>query len=217
MAEKIEWIPRTELGQRVVRGEFASLEDVLAAGHIILEPEIVDYLVPNLVQDIIYIGGSPGKGGGIKRTATRRTARMHKSGRRYKLAAVIVVGNSNGLVGLGRAVSKEHRLAIEKAIARAKLAMIPVKRGCGSWECGCGGPHSIPFRVTAKCGSVSVTLLPAPRGVGVVADGTSKKVLSLAGIKDVWVKVLGNTGARINLVSAVFEALKGLSRTKGEL
>jgi small subunit ribosomal protein S5 len=212
-----EWLPKTELGQKVLKGQFSKIEDIINAGYTILEPEIVDYLVPNLAQEIIFIGGSPGKGGGIKRTATKRTARMHKSGRRYKLSATIVVGNKDGLVGVGQAISREHRLAIEKATAQAKLAIIAVKRGCGSWECGCGKPHSIPFKVSAKCGSVRVQLLPAPKGVGIVADNTSKKLLSLAGINDVWVKVLGNTSTRLNLINAIFSALKKLSSTKGHL
>jgi small subunit ribosomal protein S5 len=142
---------------------------------------------------------------------------MHKSGRRFKLGSVIVVGNEDGIVGLGKAASKEHRVAIEKAIVQAKLGVIRARRACGSWECGCNGPHSIPFKTTGKHGSVRVTLIPAPRGVGIVADKTSKAILKLAGIKDVWIQTSGNTGARINLAFAVFSALKNLNRTKGDL
>ncbi len=212
-----EWIPKTSLGNDVLKGKYKSLEEVLMRGELILEPEIIDKLVPDIKADILYVGGSPGKGGGIRRTATRRTARMHKSGRRFKLTSVMVVGNENGIVGLGKASSKEHRIAIEKATLQAKLNVIRVRRGCGSWECGCGSNHSIPFKTSAKYGSVSVTLLPAPRGVGIVADKTSRVILKLAGIRDVWVKVSGNSGARINLAYAIFTALKNLNRTKGEM
>ena len=122
--EKPPWYPRTALGKRVQRGEVTSLEEILKRGEVILEPEIVDALVPDLREEIIYIGGSPGKGGGIRRTATKRTVRMHKSGRRFSLSAVVAVGDGKSVVGLGKASSREHRIALEKATLQAKLNMI---------------------------------------------------------------------------------------------
>ena len=213
----IGWIPKTDLGNDVLKGKYGSLEQVIKKGALILEPEIIDHLIPDIKHEILYIGGSPGKGGGIRRTATKRTARMHKSGRRFKLTSVIVVGNEDGIVGMGKSASKEHRIAIEKATLQAKLNVIRARRGCGSWECGCDGEHSIPFKTSAKYGSVNVTLLSAPKGVGIVADRTSRAILKLAGIKDVWVQMSGNSGTRVNLAYAVFNALKNLNRTKGEL
>jgi len=212
-----EWIPKTKLGQDVVKGKYENLEQILGEGRVILEPGIVSKLVPDLEEEVIFVGGSPGKGGGIRRTATKRTSRMHKSGRRFKLTAVIVVGDKKNLVGLGKASSREHRTAIEKATTQAKLNMIRIRKGCGNWECACGGRHSIPFRTEAKHGSVRVVLFPAPKGVGIVADKTTKKILSLAGIRDVWAKTYGSTATRGNLVYAVFGALKNLNRTKGEI
>ncbi len=210
------WVPKTELGKQVVEGKFTSLEEVLEQGHVILEPEIVDALIPDLKHDVIYIGGSPGKGGGTRRTATKRTARMHKSGRRYKLTALVVVGDEKKIAGLGKATSKEHRTAIEKAAVQARLNVIRIRKGCGSWECACGGEHSIPFRTKAKMGSTKVELLPAPKGTGIVANESVKKILRLAGIHDVWVRTEGQTATRTNLAMAVFQALKNLSRTKGD-
>jgi small subunit ribosomal protein S5 len=215
--EKRAWLPRTKLGNRVLKGEYATLEDVLKSGELILEGGIVDYLVPDLMEEIIYIGGSPGKGGGTRRTATKRTARMHKSGRRFKLTALVVVGNGTGFIGIGKASSREHRIALEKASEQAKINVIRVRRGCGSWECGCGSEHSIPFRAEGKYGSVNVRLIPAPKGVGMVANDTTKKILMLAGIRDIWVKTRGQTSTRQNLAYAVFDALKNLNTTKGEL
>lgn len=215
--ERSEWIPKTRLGQDVVKGKYTSIDDILAAGEIILEPEIVDYLVPDIMQEIIYIGGSPGKGGGIRRTVTKRTARMHKSGRRFKLTALVVVGNEKNLLGMGKASLKENRAALEKATAKAKRNLIRVRKYCGSWECGCGTDHSIPFATEGKSGSVRVILKPAPKGVGIVASKEVKKILRLAGIKDIWVQSFGNTGARMNVTLAVFEALRKLSQTKGYL
>ncbi|MEM5871540.1 MAG: 30S ribosomal protein S5 [Candidatus Aenigmatarchaeota archaeon] len=219
IAEKrlAEWIPKTRLGREVVEGKYKSLIEILAKGEIILEPQIVDYLVPNLKEEMIYIGGTPGKGGGIRRTPTRITARMHKSGRRFKLTAVVVVGNEDGIVGIGKASSNEHRIAIEKAIHQAKLNVINVRRGCGSWECNCGGNHSIPFKTEGKAGSVRIILMPTPVGVGLVGGEEVKKILRLAGIKDIWTKTFGMTCTRMNLAFATFEALRNLSRTKGDI
>ena len=129
----IEWTPRTQLGKEVLSGKITSLHDIFSSGRKIKEPEIVDKLVPNLQTDIIYIGGSPGKGGGQKRTAIKRTARMHRSGRRYRISSVVIVGNNDGFFGIGKSTSLEHRTAIHKATQDAKLNIMPVKRGCGSW------------------------------------------------------------------------------------
>lgn len=213
----VEWIPKTKLGNDVLAGKYKSIGDILEKGELILEPEIIDTLIPEFMQEVIYIGGSPGKGGGIRRTATKMTARMHKSGRRFKLSALAVVGDGDGIVGIGRAISTEHRTALEKATKNAKLSVIRVRRGCGSWECGCGGDHSVPFKVNGNEGSVTVTLLPAPKGVGMVASEEVRKILKLAGIKDVWVKTSGNTKTRGNLSMAVFNALRNLNSGKGEL
>ncbi|MBN2330632.1 MAG: 30S ribosomal protein S5, partial [Candidatus Aenigmarchaeota archaeon] len=76
---------------------------------------------------------------------------------------------------------------------------------------------SIPFKTSGKSGSVQVTLIPAPKGVGMVASEETKKILKLAGINDVWVKTAGNTSTRNNLVLAVFNAIKNLNKGKGEL
>jgi len=214
--EKV-WIPKTELGNRVLKGEFTGLDNILKKGFVILEPEVVDHLISDLKEDVVYIGGTPGKGGGIRRTATKKTSRMHKSGRRFKMTALAVVGNENGIIGLGKASSKEHRVAIEKATEQAKLNVIRVKMGCGSWECACGSKHSIPFKTEAKEGSVRVVMLPAPKGTGIVASRSVRQLIQLAGINDVWVKTYGKTSTRANLSYAVFKAMQNLMTTKGEL
>ncbi|MBD3185681.1 30S ribosomal protein S5, partial [Candidatus Bathyarchaeota archaeon] len=98
--------------------------------------------------------------------------------------------------------------AIRKAISLAKLEIIPVRRGCGSWECGCGEHHTVPFKVQGKVGSVEIELIPAPKGVGLAVADTAKTVLSLAGIKDVWSKTKGRTRTTANMVKATYEALR---------
>ena len=205
-----KWKPKTELGRDVLAGKITDIAEILKSGKRIIESEIVDKLIPDLKNELVLVGGRTGKGGGIQRIPVRITAAMHKSGRRFTTSAFVVVGNENGLAGIGKGSAPETRDAMAKALQKAKLNLIGIKRGCGSWECGCDTLHSVPYKIKGKSGSVKVTLLPAPKGVGLVADDESKKILRLAGIKDVWVKTFGNTGMRINLISAIFDALKKL-------
>lgn len=209
-----DWVPKTELGKNVLEGRVTSLDDVFTSGKKIKEPEIIDKLLPNLQTDIIFIGGSPGKGGGDKKTPTRRTARMHRSGRRYRVSAVVVVGDSDGYFGVGKAKGLEHREVIAKATEDAKLNLIPVRRGCGSWECACNEKHSIPFEVEGKAGSVKVLLKPAPKGIGLCINDEAKKVMKLAGINDVWSKCSGESRTRVNYIFAVYDAFKKINRMK---
>ena len=209
----MDWRPRTELGKLVVEGKI-SLEEIFAQGKKIKEPLIIDKLIPNLQTDIIFIGGSPGKGGGIKRTPTRRTTRMHRSGRRYRASAMVVVGNGDGYIGIGKAVSVENRVAIAKATENAKLSIIPVVRGCGSWECGCGEKHTVPMEVEGKSGSARVRLIPAPKGVGLCVNNEAKKMMRLAGVKDLWTKRYGESKTRNNYALAIFDAFKKMNRMR---
>jgi len=216
MAEKLgkEWTPHTNLGRKVLSGEITNIDTLFENGIKITEPEIVDILVPDLMNEIILIGGSSGKGGGKRKTPSKRTTRMHKSGRRYRLSAMVVVGNGNGYVGAGKAHGPpgQHRDVVNKALVKAKLNLIPIRRGCGSWECACGTAHSLPFQVTGKCGSVKITLKPAPKGVGLVVMDEIKKIMRLAGIKDAWCKSRGQTSSRQNTVEAVFDAFGRTNR-----
>ena len=212
------WNPKTELGKKVVEGKIQNIEQIFDSGMRIREPQIVEALLPGLENEIILIGGSTGKGGGIKRTSSRRTTRMHKSGRRFNVSVMSVVGNCNGYVGVGLASGPpgKNKEIIEKSLNKAKLNLIPIRRGCGSWECKCGTSHSIPFKVVGKAGSVNVEFLPAPKGVGPVVMNEMKKFMRLAGVKDIWCKSRGNTGARINLIKAVFFAFKKLDAMRTE-
>lgn len=207
------WIPKTKLGKEVLEGKIISIDKIFEMGEKIKEAEIVDKLL-KLKTEIIWIGGSPGKGGGIKRTPTRRTARMHRSGRRYKISSLVVVGNEDGYVGVGQGVGVTHQIAIEKAIKKAKLNIIPVFRGCGSWRCRCNDPHSIKMKTEGKAGSVRIILMPAPRGAGLVCSDELKKFFMLAGIKDILTKSFGKTKTRFNHVLAAFDALKKLNSSR---
>jgi len=212
--DKEGWKPKTELGRKVKNGEINDLHAILESGLKILESEIVDYFIRDMEQDIIKLGQSKGKFGGGKRSIWKQTQKKTKEGNKPKFSTMVVIGNRNGYVGLGRGKAKETVPAREKAIRDAKLNVISVKRGCGSWECGCREGHSIPFKVLGKCGSVKVELMPAPKGSGLVVEDECKRLLRLAGIKDIYSKTFGQIGTKVNLAQACFNALKELSKTK---
>ena len=187
------WTPRTRLGMMVEKGEIKTMTEALGTRLPLREPEIVDILLPNLEDEVLDVN---------------MVQRMTDSGRRVRFAVTTVVGNSNGYVGLGRAKGKEVGPTIRKAIDNAKLNIIEVKRGCGSWECGCGTPHTFPFTVTGKKGSVEVTFKPAPRGIALAVGDVTKPILKLAGISDAWAFTKGHTKTTTNYAAAAFEALK---------
>lgn len=208
------WTPKTELGMKVLNGEITNIMQVFEQGHVIREAEIVDVLVPDLEEEVMFLGGVPGKGGGKKRIPLRTTTRMHQSGRKRSLHAMIVVGNKNGLVGIGYEYGLDAKSAMQKAAKKAKLNLTYVRRGCGSWQCGCSTPHSIPLKTESKAGSVAVKLMPAPKGAELKVASEIKKIMRLAGIKDIWAKTRGQTDTRLNFAKANFAALVNLNRVK---
>ena len=208
------WNPKTELGRKVKKGEITDIEDIFDSGYDVLEAEIVDILVPNLETDLLLIGQSKGKFGGGQRRVFRQTQKKTKEGNKPKFAAFAVVGNRDGLVGVGYGKAKETVPAREKAFRNAKLNLIKIRRGCGSWESMNPGPNSVPFKVKGKCGSVIVELLPAPVGKGLIVEQECQKILALAGIKDVLSKTKGQTTSKVNLVKACMKALEQLMEVK---
>lgn len=211
---KDAWKPKTSLGIDVKNGKITDIDTILDKRIRILEPEIVDLLLPNLNVDLLLIGQSKGKFGGGQKRVFKQTQKKTEEGNKPKFATYAVTGNENGFVGVGYGKSKETVPAREKAIRNAKLNIIKIARGCGSWQCGCKAQHSLPFAVEGKCGSVKIRLMPAPRGTGLCVEGECQKILKFAGIKDVWSKTLGQTRTKINLISACFDALKNLMKMK---
>jgi len=212
--DKEKWKPKTALGKKVKSGEITNINQILFTGQKILEPEIVDTLLPDLQYDLLTIGQSKGKFGGGKRSIWKQTQKKTREGNKPKFSTLAVVGNKDGYVGVGKGKAKETVPAREKAIRQAKLNIISVVRGCGSWECGCSTHHSIPFKIQGKSGSITITLMPAPKGVGLVSEGQVRKILGFAGIKDVYSKARGNTTTKLNLLFACFNALKKLNKIK---
>ncbi len=208
------WSPRTSIGKKVKDGTITDISQILDSGTKILEAEITDILLPNLSNDLILIGQAKGKFGGGQRRVFKQTQKKTAEGNKPKFATLIVVGNKDGIVGMGYGKAKETVPAREKAMRNAKTNVFKVRRGCGSWQCGCGEPHSIPFAVDGKSGSVRLKLMPAPKGTGLRTQSELVKILSAAGIKDVWSNTTGQTGTTINLVNACESALKQLIKTK---
>jgi small subunit ribosomal protein S5 len=193
------WVPKTELGRRVHSGEITTMSQALATGLPLREAPIVDQLLPGLHDEVLDVN---------------MVQRMTDSGRRFKFAVTVVVGNGDGFVGLGRAKGREVGPTIRRAIDRAKLEIVEIYRGCGSWECGCGRPHTVPFLVHGRAGSVVVTFKPAPRGVGLAIGDVAKPLLRFAGITDAWGFTDGHTKTTVNYASAVFDSLVQLASLK---
>lgn len=186
------WEPLTKLGKMVKMGDITTMSQALRSNLPIREPIIVDILLPDLEDDILNI---------------QMVQRMTDSGRRVKFSIMAAVGNGDGFVGIGRAKGKEVGPTIRKAIDVAKLNIIEIRRGCGSWECGCGRPHTLPFAVEGKCGSVRVRIKPAPRGIGLAVGDVARRILRLAGIEDAWGFSRGQRRTTVNYAQAVYNAL----------
>jgi len=199
--KEVAWIPKTKLGRLVAEGTITDISEIMEKGMPIMEVEIVDKLLPELndkeFQEVLNVN---------------MVQRMTDSGRRVQFSVVAIVGNKNGYVGMGGGKSREVGPAIRKAVDNAKMNIIQVRRGCGSWECGCSTPHSVPFRTKGQCASVTVELIPAPKGLGLAIGEVGKRILTLAGIKDVWSKSFGQTQTTPNFAGAVYNALKDMGK-----
>ena len=206
-AKLSSWVPKTKLGKEVKEKKIKSIDEILVSEKKILEEQIVDSLM-NVKNDLLFIGQSKGKFGGGKRRAWKQTQRKTKEGNVATFATLAVIGDENGHVGIGFGRAKETLPARDKAIRQAKLNVIKVRRACASFDCACDELHSIPFKVEGKSGSVRVTLIPAPQGTGLVAAGEMKKILKLAGIKDIYTRTFGTVGTTNNLARATIDALK---------
>lgn len=213
--EKLDnWVPRTQLGRDVRAGKFENIDEVFAEGLKIMEPEIVDLLIKNLKTDSLFIGQAKGKFGGGKRRAFRQTQKKTKEGNVLTFGVMAVVGDGHGHIGLGYGRASETLPAKEKAFRNAKLNICKIPRGCASYDCSCDEEHSIPSTVEGKCSSVSVKLMPAPRGTGLVIGDEMKKILIAVGVKDIYSKCLGNTKTTFNTAKACMKALNKLGDIK---
>jgi len=191
--EEAPWIPKTILGKKVAAGEITSIEEILSKGLRIQEAGIIKKLLPDLKTEVIDVG---------------IIQKMTPNGQSTRFKSLVAAGNQNGWLGIGMGKSKQMRIAIEKANNAAYLNVSPVKLGCGSWECRCSEKHSVPFKVKGKGGSVTIEILPGPRGLGLVAGGKIRNLLRLAGLKDAWTSTKGSTTTMNSTSKALLECLR---------
>lgn len=189
--EKNEWVPVTKLGRLVKDGKIRSIEEIFLFSIPIKEPQIVDFLLGSSLTDEVM------KLGPVQKQTT--------AGQRTRFKCYVAVGDGNGHVGIGCKTGKEVAIAIRGACLAAKMNIIPVRRGY--WGNNDGSPHTIPGKVSGKCGSCRSRLIPAPRGSGLVASLIPKKLLTMAGIQDIYSSSSGHTRTRGNLAMAVYHAL----------
>jgi small subunit ribosomal protein S2e len=188
--DEAKWVPVTKLGRLVNDKHIKSIEEVYLFSLPIKEYQIVDILVPGLKDEVMKV-----------MPVQKQTC----AGQRTRFKAFVIVGDSNGHCGLGVKCSKEVASAIKGAIIMAKLSVIPVRRGY--WGSKLGEPHTVPTKVTGKCGSVTSRIVPAPRGTGIVAAPVPKKLLQFAGIEDCYTTTRGSTKTQGNFLKATFQAI----------
>ena len=179
-------------------GKIKSLEHLFLFSMPIKEYEIVDY----------FLG--PAGSGKIKDEVMKvqPVQKQTRAGQRTRFKAFVLVGDFDGHVGLGVKVGKEVANAIRGAILAAKIEVIPVRRGY--WGNKIGMPHTVSGKMHGKCGSVHIRLVPAPRGTGIVAAPTAKRILQYAGVVDCFTQTRGTTMTLGNFAKATFYCLKSL-------
>jgi small subunit ribosomal protein S2e len=168
---------------------------------ILLEPQIVDYLFLTDRQ-----AGT--KAGSKLKDEVMKIMPVQKqtaAGQRTRFKAVVVTGDENGHIGVGVKLAKEVQFAIKGALMAAKINIVPVRRGY--WGARIGEPHTIALKMRGKCGSVTVRLIPAPRGTGIVGAPVTKKILQMAGVKDCYTASGGKTRTVENFIKACYNAL----------
>lgn len=190
--ESKEWVPVTKLGRLVKEGKINSLEEVYLFSLAVKESEIVDHFLGEALKDEVM--------------KVMPVQKQTTAGQRTRFKAFIAVGDGAGHIGLGVKCAKEVATAIRGAIILAKISCVPIRRGY--WGKKVGLPHTVPNKVTGKCGSVRVRLIPAPRGTGLCAAPAPKKLLGMAGIQDCYTSARGHTRTLGNFVKATFFALR---------
>jgi len=189
-----EWVPLTNLGRLVKMGLVKKLEQIFYHSIPIKEYQIVDELVKRnnktLKEECMKI---------------KSVQKQTKAGQRTRFKAVVAVGDEDGHIGVGSKLAKEVQVAMKGAVIAAKLNIVPVRRGY--WGGKIGLPHTLATKITGKCGSVRLRLIPAPKGTGIVGAPPTKKLLGFAGVEDIFSQSTGSTDTMENFVRAIYDAL----------
>jgi len=176
----------------VKEGKIESLSEIFMFSIPVKEAEIIDHFLKDKLQDEVM--------------KIMPVQKQSSAGQRTRFKAFVALGDSDGHIGLGVKCASEVATAIRGAITAAKLNVSPVRRGY--WGRKGGDPHTVPCKVTGKCGSVRVRLIPAPRGTGLVSSPAGKKLMHMAGIQDCYTSTRGHSRTMGNLIKAMFYALK---------
>ena len=147
------------------------------------------------------VGDGQGEGLREQLINVRRVAKVVKGGRIFGFSALTVVGDGNGRVGMGRGKAREVPVAVQKALENARRNMFKVELKDGT----------LHYPVIGRHGSARVVMRPASEGTGVIAGGTMRAVLDVAGVRNVLTKVLGTT----NPVNVTRATIQGLQAMKG--
>jgi len=190
--EENVWTPVTKLGRLVKDGKINSIEDIFLFSLPVKEAEIIDHFLKDKLQDEVM--------------KIMPVQKQSSAGQRTRFKAFVALGDGDGHIGLGVKCASEVATAIRGAITAAKLNVAPVRRGY--WGRKGGSPHTVPCKVTGKCGSVRVRLIPAPRGTGLVSSPAGKKLMGMAGITDCYTSTRGHSRTMGNFIKAMFHALK---------
>ncbi len=194
-----DWVPKTQLGKLVKAEKITTIDEVFEKGYKIKEPEIVDALL-KLNDEVVD---------------TAKTTRVVRAGRKFSFRVTVLVGNNDGYIGVGTGKDIDRFPAINKAKRAAKLNLVKIYRGSGSWEeQPTEDKHSVPFKVIGKSGSVRVMLMPAPKGTGLAVGQNIRRVMELAGIQNIWGKARGNSANKLNFVCAAVDALAQTSKAR---
>ncbi|XP_068930895.1 small ribosomal subunit protein uS5-like [Petaurus breviceps papuanus] len=169
-----------------------SLEEIYLFSLPIKDSEIIDFFLgSSLKYEVLKI---------------MPVQKQTRAGQRTRFKAFVAIcGDCNGHVGLGVKCPKEVATAIRGAIILAKLSIVPVRHGY--WGNKIGKSHTVPCKVTGRCGLVLVGLIPTPRGTGIVSAPVPKKLLMMAGIDDCYTSSRGCTATLGNFAKATFDAI----------
>ncbi|XP_050605215.1 40S ribosomal protein S2-like [Macaca thibetana thibetana] len=187
--EDKEWMPATKRGRLVKGMKIKSLEEIYVFSLPIKESEIIDFSL----------------GASLKDEALKKVQKQTSAGQRTRFKAFVAIRDYNGHVGLGVKCSKEVATAIRGVVILAKLSTVPVRRGY--WGNKIGKPHTVPCKVTGRCGSVLLRLIPVPRSTGIIPAPVPKKLLMMAGNHDCYTSARGCTATLCNFAKATFDAI----------